>query len=109
MNLKEIAARVQAKQPVTPDEFAYLITNDRAAFFAFLIANNPGSMNHILRHKLGYSHELGWSPDPKKIQRICQIILERNNLEEIQTILNSFALNPAGLSPKLIKAIKSIQ
>lgn len=105
MDLNDIATRVKTNKPVTPAEFAYLIANDREAFMAFLIANNPGSMNNILRHQLGYTFELGFTPDPAKIQRIVQMILDNNNTKEIQTIAQNFKLNLNGLSPELYQAI----
>lgn len=101
MNAAEIAKRVDNKQRVTPAEYAYLLSQDRKAFFKFLTANNPGSMNDILRHKLGYTFELNFTPDQNKINRIVEMILQRNNQAEIKTILNNFQLNKAGISKEL--------
>lgn len=109
MNLQEIAVRVKSGQPVTHEEFSYLILNDKEAFLSFMIKNNPGSMNHVLRDVLGYSHELGFAPDVKKIGRICDIILKRNNADELKTILENFQFNLDKISPKLLTAIKAAQ
>ena len=106
--LAGIALRVQQGKRVTPAEYAQLIANNKEAFFAFLIANNPGSMNDILRHRLGYTHELDFMPDVTKLQRICQVILDRNNKAEIKTIIDNFKLNTSALSPELANAIKSV-
>ncbi len=105
MDLKDVARRVKAGKKVSPDEFAHLIRNDRHAFMAFLISNNPGSMNNILRHKLGYTHELGFAPDVAKIQRIVQIILDRNIESEIKTIVENFKVNERGVSPELKESL----
>jgi hypothetical protein len=102
----EIAARRKAGKKITPEEYAHLIANSPEAFFAFLIANNPGSMNDILRNRLGYDFELQFKPDPAKITRICEMILERDNKQEIATILNNFKLQTAALSPQLLAAIQ---
>jgi hypothetical protein len=106
MDLKDIGARVKSGKRVSPDEFAYLISNDREAFMAFLIANNPGSMNNILRHKLGYTHELGFAPDAQKLSRLVQVILDRGNEAEIKTIIDNFKVNLNGISPELQRAIQ---
>lgn len=107
MDLRDIGRRVKKGEKVSPAEFATLIANDREAFFAFLIANNPGSMNDILRHKLGYTHELGFKPETAKLQRVMQIILDRNAKDEIKTIIDNFKVNLNGLSPQLVKEIKA--
>lgn len=108
MDLQDITKRVQKGLKVTPKEYAYLLANNRSAFFAFMIANNIGSMNDILRHRLGYSFELGFTPDLKAITRICDTILADNKTAEIRTILNNFQINTAALSPELLGEIKLI-
>lgn len=107
--LKDIEARLKTGKPVTHEEFAKLVTNDKHAFFAFMIKNNPGSMNNVLMNKLHYTHELSFTPDIKKMGRVCDIILERNNTGEIETILNNFQFDLNKISPKLLKAIHSAQ
>lgn len=107
-NLKDIAQRAKAGKQLTYDEYAYLLANDREAFFAFLIANNPGSLNNILRHKLGYTHELGFKPDVAALTRICQMIVDKNTTDEIEAIITDFQFNEKGLSPKLIEALQNV-
>ena len=107
--VKNIAARVKSGNAVTHEEFSFLILNDKEAFLSFMIKNNPGSMNHVLRDILGYTHELGFKPDEAKIGRICDIILQRNNAAEIKTILDNFQFNLDKISPKLLTAIKAAQ
>jgi hypothetical protein len=107
MDLNEIAGRVRAGERVSPQEFAYLISNDIEAFMAFLIANNPGSINSILRYKLGYTFELGFTPNIQKIQRIVQIIIDQKKADELQVIMQNFQLNLDALSPQLFRAIKT--
>jgi len=105
--LNDIANRVKNGERVSPQEYAYLLHNNKDALFAFMIANNPGSMNDILRHQLGYTHELGFRPDVQRIKRICEIILKENKLGEIKTIIDSFKVNLDGLSPALVAALNS--
>lgn len=106
--LQDISNRVKAGKAVTPEEFAFLLTNDKPAFFAFMIKNNPGSMNKVLMNKLGYTHELSYTPDIKKISRICDIILKENKQNEIATILENFQFDISTMSPRLIAAIQDI-
>jgi len=109
-DLADILKRIQQKQPVSPEEFAWALVQpnpqSRELFIAFLIANNPGSMNDILRNRLGYTHELEYQPNPAKLARICQMIIDRGNEQELQSIIQNFQLNLAGLSPQLMQAIK---
>lgn len=107
MNLNEIALRIKKGEEVTRDEFAYLILNDKEAFLAFCITNNPGSMNNVLRNQLGYTHELNYRPDVKAMGRVCQTILEGQKMEEFKTIIDNFQFNLDNINPKTLAAINS--
>lgn len=105
MDINEIAQKVKRGHDVTPEEFAALVTNDKEALFSFMIQNNPGSMNNVLRNQLGYTHELGYRPDPMAMGRVIQMIMEKGDENEINKILNNFMFNLNKIGPKLLGAI----
>lgn len=105
--LAEIALAVKAHEPVSPQEYAHLLHNNREAFLAFLIANNPGGVTNVLRHKLGYTHELGFKPDHAQLGRICQILIDRKDEEALSKVAAETPINLKGLSPDLIQALKN--
>jgi len=109
--LQDIKNRVAQKDParaVTPAEFAKLLAADKETFLAFLIANNPGSMNDILRNRLGYNFELPYMPDATKLGRVAQIILDRGNKEELKTIIDNFQIKKDAISPVLWPEIDNV-
>lgn len=106
-NLAVIAQAVKNGEKVSPQEFAYLLHNDRNAFLAFLVANNPGGVTNVLRNKLGYTFELGFKPDAKRLQRVIDILIEKKELDALKQIAFETPIQLAALSPELITAIKS--
>lgn len=106
MNLQEIKYKVQKGEPVTELEYAYLLRNDASAFFGFLVQNNPGQLNDILRHKLNYT-ELGFAPDQKAIARILDFIIDSKNGEEFNFIVENVKIDTSKISPELLEAIQS--
>lgn len=106
-NLAVIAQAVKQGDQVSPKEFAYLLHNDKNAFLAFLVANNPGGVTNVLRNQLGYTFELGFKPDAKRLQRVIDILIEKNDAAAIQKIAFGTPIQLAALSPELITEIKS--
>ncbi len=106
-NLAVIAQAVKQGEAVSPKEFAYLLHNDKNAFLAFLVANNPGGVTNVLRNQLGYTFELGFKPDAKRLQRVIDILIEKNDAAAIQKIAFGTPIQLAALSPELITEIKS--
>lgn len=106
-DLKDIEARVKAGQSVTPKEWAYLLHNNKKAFFAFLIDNNPGSMNDVLRHQMGYS-ELKFSPDKMAMARIINNLIEKNDQHELHQVLTNFKLNPANTNSRYLAELQNL-
>ena len=106
-NLAVIAESVKKGEKVTPQEFAYLLHNDRNAFLAFLVANNPGGVTNVLRNQLGYTFELGFKPDAKRLQRVIDMLIEKKDMAAIEKIAFNTPIQLAALSPELITAIKS--
>lgn len=105
MDTTQIADKVKQGLPVTHDEFVELITNDNEALFTFMIQNNPGSMNNVLRNQLGYTHELGVRPDAMAMGRVIQMILEKGDTKELAAILTNFRFDLNKISPKLLETI----
>lgn len=106
-NLAVIAEAVKKGEQVSPEEFAYLLHNDRNAFLAFLVANNPGGVTNVLRNQLGYTFELGFKPDQKRLQRVIDMLIEKKDSDALQKIAYGTPIQLQALSPKLIQAIKS--
>lgn len=106
-NIAVIAQAVKNGEKVSPQEFAYLLHNDKNAFLAFLVANNPGGVTNVLRNKLGYTFELGFKPDVKRLQRVIDIFIEKKDNKALSEIAFGTPIQLAGLSPELIQAIKS--
>lgn len=106
-NIAVIAEAVKNGDKVTPQEFAYLLHNDKNAFLAFLVANNPGGVTNVLRNQLGYTFELGFKPDAKRLQRVIDILIEKKDDAALQKIAFGTPIQLAALSPELITAIKS--
>lgn len=100
----EIEKKVRAKQPVTVDEYLYLLNQSQQAFWAFLISNNPGNVNDTLRHKLAAPYtELGFNPDKVKLARIIEMIMQKNDESELMEVLKNFELKTEGLDEEFIK------
>ena len=101
MNVNEIAARVKSGQAITDAEKAYLLRNNAHALFAFMIDNNPGSVNLALR-KQGYTH-LGFAPDKKALMRQLDLMIERNDAPGLDKVMRAFNLIPDYLTPEFIQ------
>lgn len=106
-NLAVIADAVKKSEKVSPEEFAYLLHNDKNAFLAFLVANNPGGVTNVLRNKLGYTFELNFKPDAKRLQRIIDMMIEKKDNEGLKAIAFGTPIQLAALSPDLVRAIKA--
>lgn len=106
-NLKDIADAAAKGEAVTPEEFAYLLHNNKAAMLTFLIKNNPGGVNHILRNKLGYTFELPYQPNEQKIGRLCQVLLDRGKDGDILKVVQETPIIISRVNPKVLQAINS--
>ena len=104
-NLQDIKARLLNGGRVTADERAYLITRDPAALFAFMIDNNPGPVNLVLR-QLGYDH-LGFAPDPKALAAQVEILINRKDSEALAAITKDWTPNEGKESPEFWKALQA--
>lgn len=106
MDIKDIAARLQNGYQVTHQERAYLVRNNPAALAAFMIDNNPGSVNMTLR-QLGYDH-LKFEPDKKALARQLAIFIDRpdqENLKSFEAVKNNFILKSDGLPTEYVKEL----
>jgi hypothetical protein len=106
-DFEEIKQRVLSGNPVSEKEYAYLLRHNKAAFFAFMIRNNPGSVNNVLRHELGYT-ELPFAPDLKKMARIIGMMIEKGEANELHTLLSNFKLDLSKVTPELQSEIEGI-
>jgi hypothetical protein len=104
---QDIHARLKKKQPVTEQEFVSFLENNKHALFAFLIENTAGNINDTLRHKLGYSFELGFAPDKLKLASIINKLIDKDDNKELEAVLSNFKLKEEKLSPVLIQELKN--
>jgi len=72
---------------------------------AFMVENNLGSVNVALRNKLGYD-KLSFNPNKDAIVRQLQILVDRKNVDELQTVIKNFAFIDGKLTPTLVEEIK---
>lgn len=70
------------------------------ALAAFMIDNNPGSVNWALR-RMGYNH-LGFAPNKVALARQLQIFIDRNNIEDFNEVVSRFELNKAPLTENFV-------
>lgn len=78
---------------LTNDEKAFLIATHLPAHMAFLIESNPGKMNDLLRHELGFE-TLPYTPDHAAMARILTMLIEKNDTAKLNYILNNFTFKP---------------
>lgn len=94
--LQDIKTRLQKGLPVSDAEKAVFIRNSPEGMAAFMIDNNPGSVNFALR-KMGYKH-LGFEPNKVALARQLGIFIDNNNVEDFNDVIKRFSLNEKTLS-----------
>jgi hypothetical protein len=104
MDLKNIETRLKNGLFVSDAERAYFIKGNIEGLCAFMVENNPGSVNFTLR-KLGYSH-LGFEPDKTAIVRQLQIFVDRKNTEDLDEVIKNFKVDESNISPSLLSELK---
>lgn len=104
MTAAQILARIKAGQFVTDQEKAWLIANHLPSRFAFMIDNNPGIINAMLRAQ-GYDH-LGFMADKTAIASQLNMMIANKDVDGIKKILDGFVLMPDGLTPQFVELIK---
>lgn len=103
MDTNEIALRAKQKGAVLSEqEKAHLITNNKHALIAFLIQQNPGYFNDVLKNQLGYNY-LPFKPDHKAIGKIMETLLEKNETETVNKILAEYKFLPGTVLSQEIK------
>lgn len=106
--LQDIEARLKNGIAVSNQEKAYLLRYNPAALAAFMIENNPGSLNLRLKQRWGYTH-LGFAPDKKALARQLQILLDRNDAQVLDDLRQNFNLVPDGYDPDFIQQFLKYQ
>lgn len=104
MDILEIKGRVRRGENVSDTERAFLIKNDAESLAAFMLANNPGSVNFTLR-KMGYSH-LGFEPNINALTRQLQILIDRGTTNDFNEVVKNYQINANGLSTGLLTEIQ---
>lgn len=96
MNITEIKNKILTNQGVTDEERAFIIANDPEALAAFMIKNNPGSVNLSLRN-LGYT--VGFAPVEKNLVKQLQIILDQKHAEDFEYIVKNYNIDLNKIHP----------
>jgi hypothetical protein len=105
MDILVIKQALKQGLPITEAETAFLLKNDINALLAFMVENNLGSINVALRNILGYN-KLTFNPNKDAIVRQLQILVDRKNVDELQTVIKNFAFDDSNLTPTLVEEIK---
>lgn len=104
MDLLDIETRIKNGYAVNDAEKAFLLRHNPYALAAFMIENNPGSLNLRLKTRWGYTH-LGFEPDVKKLARQLEILIQTKESEVFGDLVKNFNLIPTGLSPQFIQEL----
>lgn len=105
MDAREIRLRLLNKMEVSDAEKAFLIKNDPHVLGAFMIENNPGSVNFTLR-SLGY--DLPFTPNAKALGRQLDILINRADtvaIKDFTSVVKNFNVRQNGLSPELLNEL----
>lgn len=102
--IKKLNSLVETKTPLTASESVHLIKNNPYALAGFMVSNNPGSLNYILR-SLGYDH-LGFEPDAKALVRQMDLLIKNNRAEDLSEIVKNFKIDSSKLSDREIVELK---
>lgn len=102
-NLADIESRIKQGLQVSDNERAYFIVNNPYALAAFMIENNPGSVNLALR-QMGYDH-LGFEPNPSALATQLEILIDNREVNDLEKITKAFVLRKNGLTDSFIQAL----
>lgn len=103
MDINNISARARQKgATVSEKEKAHLIANNKFALIAFLIQQNAGYFNDILKNQLGYNY-LPFAPDHKAIGKIIEELMEKGEMDTVNQILSGFTFKPGTVISQEIK------
>ena len=91
--------------PLNYRETAILLKNHMPSLSAFMIENNPGSVNYTLRNVLGYNH-LGFAPNQKALARQMEIFIESGNKNDFNQVVRNFQIDGSKLPEELVNEIK---
>lgn len=112
MNVQAIKAKLQAKKPVSPQEMAHGILNDRFLLFNFLMDNNLADVNQALRLNLNNDF-LPFAPSRPAIEQVIKAYIEKNDVAALNTLLREFDYNPNAnnytTNPELKKQLKFLK
>lgn len=104
-SLAEIESKIKQGMQVSDNERAYLIANNPYALAAFMIENNPGSVNLTLR-QMGYDH-LGFVPNPKALSAQLELLIENHDTQALAAITKAFQLRSNGLTTSFVQALQN--
>lgn len=98
--VRDIAQKVVAKKQVSPGDQVAFMRQDPEAMAAFMIANNPGSVNATLR-AMGYD-KLGFAPNTSVLAHQLQTFINTGNWGDLNEVISKFILKTEGLHPDFI-------
>lgn len=105
MDISLLKQHVNAGGKLTEGQAAFLIRNDMPSLAAFMIENNPGSVNFALRNILGYDH-LKFQPDQAALARQMEIIINGGKSDELMTVVKNFRMDASKLPAKLAEQLQ---
>lgn len=98
--VRDIAQKVIQKKPITDADKIAFITSDPEAMAAFMIANNAGSVNAILRG-MGYD-KLSFAPNNSVLAQQMQTFINTGNWSDFNEVVRRFIIKKEGLTPEFI-------
>lgn len=93
---QDIAFRIRNKAAVGIEELAGHIAGDEYAKFVYMLANNPASINDVLRHKRGFE-SLPFAPDPDRLAGEIDLLYKKGDpqsMDIISHLLAAWKFNP---------------
>jgi hypothetical protein len=102
--IRDIAQQVKAKKQITAQDKIAFMRQDPEAMAAFMIANNPGSVNATLR-AMGYD-KLAFAPNTSVLAQQLQTFINTGNWSDLNTVISKFILKEDGLNPDFVNLYK---
>lgn len=105
MSLAEIESKIKQGLQVSDNDRAFLIANNPYALAAFMIENNPGSVNLSLR-QMGYDH-LGFEPKPAALSAQLELLIDNKDEQALKTIFKQFTIRSNGLTESFLTSLNN--
>lgn len=108
-NHADTAWRMKNNAAVTVAEVANLIAEDDKTRLAWMVKNNPSSVNDTLRHKCGFEN-LPFKPNEKQLLGLIDMLYGNGDARTLQCVQDNFVFDGAATNgtaaPELVEYLK---